>query len=123
MSKKVIIIIVITLSLLVGFGFAFREIFFRHQMSQEKKVEQLFELSGDADTNQLRDDAVYSQEVASLKKRLPISEKLFVIGYDYSQDKFLVQLDEPKLEASIAFDAWLTGQSIYLIPKEKFIFE
>ena len=43
-----------------------------------------------------------------LRNKTPLKEELFTITYDYGEDKFVVDLKEPKAENKLKFEAWKT---------------
>lgn len=47
-----------------------------------------------------------TQEKLKLRKKIPISQASFMIGFDYEQDKFIVNLNEPKGESQVNFEKW-----------------
>lgn len=53
---------------------------------------------------QVYDAALQKQE---LKNQVPFDTGLFKIDFDYSEDKFIITLAEPKGENRIQFDKWL----------------
>lgn len=123
MKKTGIFILILVIGLVVA-GAAY--LFWNQSQEQpmvETKKDELLLLSGDGDAGKANDPSLYQQEVAKLKKQLPVEESNFTLTYDYAQDKFYVTLGEPKSEASLAFDAWLASQEISAIPREKFIFD
>jgi hypothetical protein len=89
----------------------------------QDKTAALFQLSGDGDQAEPGGQTLYQQEMALLKKQLPVEQATFTLTYDYSKEKFYVTLEEPKAESSLAFDAWLASQNISAVPRDKFIFE
>lgn len=63
-----------------------------------------------------------SEQKQALKSRLPLTESLFSIDFSYEQDKFIVQLREPKNEAKVSFENWLKT-NYPAIPLTRFIFQ
>lgn len=56
----------------------------------------------------------------ALKQKLPLTETVFTITFDYGEDKFIVELAEPKEENRAKFDQW--RQTNYpAIPVDRFI--
>jgi len=60
------------------------------------------------------------EQKQALKTRLPLTEANFTITFDYGEDKFIVELAEPKAESQVKFNDWL--QANYpAIPIDRFI--
>lgn len=61
-----------------------------------------------------------TQEKQNLKKKVPISQASFMINFDYEQDKFIVNLNEPKSESQVNFEKW--RENYYPnIPTDRFL--
>jgi flagellar basal body-associated protein FliL len=61
-----------------------------------------------------------SDQKQTLKKMTPLSQPLFMISFDYSEDKFIVNLNEPKNESQISFYDW-KNTNYPNIPNDRFI--
>ncbi len=55
-----------------------------------------------------------------LRQQIPYTGSVFTITFDYSQDLFVVTLNEPKEEAKIQFDEWLKN-TYPAIPQDRFM--
>lgn len=58
----------------------------------------------------------------NLKKKIPLQGNYFNITFDYNEDKFIVELKEPKTDTQTKFEQWLK-QSYPTIPIDRFIFK
>jgi len=52
----------------------------------------------------VKDLATQKQE---LRKATPLQLTGFIISFDYAEDKFIVNLQEPKVDTRISFETWL----------------
>lgn len=65
-------------------------------------------------------EASLVKQKQALKTHLPFTDDNFVITFDYEQDKFIVQLKEPKTNSQIKFKEWLKN-NYPAIPLDRFI--
>jgi len=56
----------------------------------------------------------------ALKAKTPLTEINFIITFDYGEDKFIVQLQDPKPESQTKFKEWLQA-NFPAIPIDRFI--
>lgn len=61
-----------------------------------------------------------SDQKQALKLIMPLSETYFSITFDYGEDKFIVELKEPKTDSEIKFKEWLTS-NYPAIPLDRFM--
>ena len=60
--------------------------------------------------------------INNLIKSLPVStDSLTISGYDYSQGKFIVVLNDTTLDLQTEFDNWYAASSYTAIPKSMFL--
>lgn len=61
-----------------------------------------------------------STQKQDLKSKVPINNPNFVITFDYGEDKFVVELQEPKAQSQVRFKEWL-NTNYPAIPLDRFI--
>jgi hypothetical protein len=60
------------------------------------------------------------QQKQNLRLKTPLEEMYFTITFDYGEDKFIVDLKEPKEVSQKEFNQWLST-NYPLIPTDRFI--
>ncbi len=68
------------------------------------------------------EEKILTDQKMKLKTNLPLILDGFRIEFDYSEDKFIVYLEEPKAANQVKFLNWLQ-ENYSAIPKDRFIFK
>lgn len=107
-----------------AYGFV-KNLYLAKKIKQEETISQIikepFQTSTGVDINATSSDRLINNKWDLISK-MPISEKLFRIEFDFKRNKFIVKLDINGGDGSSAFENWLQENGYEKLPAEDFIF-